>query len=78
MKGFHHLITKPGFYIFLFCFSVILLTWPLLSAIADTSHEALFVYLFSVWGVIILILFLARTSDNEPPSLDKKGSGGED
>ena len=78
MKGFQDLITRPGLNIFLFCFSVMLLTWPLLSAIADTSQEALFVYFFLVWGIIILILFLTRNSDNEPPPLDKKGSGGED
>jgi uncharacterized membrane protein len=79
MKGFKHLINRPELNIFLFCFSVILLTWPLLSAIADTSQETVFVYFFLVWGIIILILFLTRKSDNEPPSpLDKRRSVGED
>jgi hypothetical protein len=78
MRGFKHLINRPGLNIFLFCFSVILFTWPLLSAIADASQEALFLYFFLVWGIIILFLFLTRNSDNEPPSQDKRLSGGED
>lgn len=62
MKRFSGVKSKPEPYVLLFFLSIVLLSWPFLSAILDKDSEDIFGYFFLIWAVIILCLFLMRKS----------------
>lgn len=72
MKRAGYLADKPGFSLFLFFLGAVLFSWPLLSVARNHGAESVFTYLISVWGVIILLLFLSRRTR------DAAASGGKD
>ena len=59
MKG---LFRQTEFHLLLFCLSAFLFVWPFLTRPDMWSPAVMFVYLFLVWGIIIVILFLFSRS----------------
>ncbi len=68
MERFKNLLRQTEFHFFLFCLSLILFGWPVVSFSDLQRLEIGFVYLFLVWGVIILLLYLVSGSLDEPAS----------
>lgn len=61
MKHLFNLVREPGFQLFLFFAGLLLFGWPLLSIpmqSAGSAGSAGSIYLFTVWGIFILLLFL--------------------
>lgn len=63
-----NVLKLPEFHLVLFCFFLVLLGWPILT-IPDSAHnEALFIYLFLVWGAVIFMALLVSGSlKNQEP-----------
>lgn len=61
------LFKKPAFSIFLLLLCLVLFNWPLLS-IVGSNPKTMFLYLFSVWGLVILLLFFINRSYQSPAS----------
>ena len=62
MKKLRSILRLPGFHVLLFSLCLVLFGWPLLT-IAEKEHgEAIFSYLFLVWGITIVLLFLVARS----------------
>ncbi|MGE5707296.1 MAG: hypothetical protein ACM3YO_03105 [Bacteroidota bacterium] len=53
---------QPGFQVWLFLLCLLLFNWPILSIIPPARQDWLYGYLFSVWGMIIFLLFLVSRS----------------
>jgi hypothetical protein len=58
MRKFCRLLRKPGFHILAFVLFLLVSIWPILSISGKSRLPNFFVYLFSVWAVMILALFL--------------------
>jgi len=71
MQSIRRLFQKKEFHLFLFFVSMVLFNWPFLNIAAETQSYLFFVYIFSVWAIIILLsCLIARshtftTSDND-------------
>lgn len=58
----------------LFLFCTALFGWPFISITGPSSPETMFVYLFFVWGAVIVMLYFVsgqhnrKTSDHTPGS----------
>jgi len=67
MKGSHmkRLFVSPTFHAFLFCIVFLLFNWPVLSVFQEKAHAAIWIYLYSVWGIFILLLFLIAICHND-------------
>lgn len=68
MIKIRNVLKLPAFHLLLFCLFLVLLGWPILT-IPDSAHnEALFIYLFLVWGAVIFMALLVNGSlkDQEP------------
>jgi hypothetical protein len=52
----------PEFHVLLFGFCFALFGWPLILIAEKEHNDALFVYLFAAWGIIIFLLFLIAGS----------------
>ncbi len=64
MERFRATLRLPEFQVLLFCFCCVLFGWPLLLIVDQKHNETIFIYLFMVWGLIVLGLFLiARSLD---------------
>lgn len=72
MERFRATLRLPELHVLLFCFCCALFGWPLLLIAEQAYNEAIFVYLFTAWGIIIFLLFLIAGSLAEPDS-DKAG-----
>ncbi|MGB6064061.1 MAG: hypothetical protein WBG50_04600 [Desulfomonilaceae bacterium] len=58
MKRIKVLFGRHEFHLLIFCLSVVLFSWPLISS-SDLDHiDAMFVYLFVCWTVVIFLQFL--------------------
>jgi len=75
METLRKLLRHPEFSVVLLLFSTALFGWPFISIAGPSSPATMFVYLFIVWGaVIVLLFFLARAHgnaehlDNQPQS----------
>lgn len=55
MGKFSNLLRQPAFHGFLFGFFLLLLGWPLLTILGGLQGMTVFLYLFLVWGLIILM-----------------------
>jgi hypothetical protein len=61
MEKLINLLKKPEFHILLYCLSLLLFNWPVLT-IFENARWALFYYLFCIWGAFILVLFFVATN----------------
>lgn len=70
MQSVRRLFQKKEFHLFLFFVSMVLFNWPFLNIVAERQSYLFFIYIFSVWAVIIFLsCLIARsypftTSDN--------------
>lgn len=72
MKTLRKLLDHPEFMVILFLFCTALFGWPFISIAGPSSPETMFVYLFFVWGaVIVLLCFISRSHDNTPSDKDR-------
>lgn len=74
MKKIAEIVQLPEFHILLFCLFFFLISWPILTIVADKHNETIFIYLFIVWAFNILFLFLISrnlVSENETEEQDK-------
>jgi hypothetical protein len=62
MERLKALFRQSEFHALLFCGSLLLLTWPVVSFSDVNRIQTMFVYLFLAWGVIVLLLFLVSRS----------------
>jgi len=71
-----NILSKQEFCLIFFFLSLFLFNWPFLNKM-DTHPGKMFIYLFWVWGIIILVLFFtSRTSsgdDSKKEQISKKG-----
>jgi hypothetical protein len=76
MRYIKNLFRKPAFSVLVFIVCLVLFSWPLLS-IVGSNPKNMFLYLFFVWGVVILLLFFMnrsyRSSDTEEESPPDNG-----
>lgn len=62
MERIRNLYRLPAFHGFLACLGFILLSWPIVTIVDEQRGEATFLYLFTVWALLILLMFfLARS-----------------
>ena len=72
MKRLKNLLKKPEANILLFVLAFLLLGWPFLTPFGQGYGEAIFVYLFFIWGIIIFGLYLInRSLRDEDPQKDE-------
>ncbi len=64
MERLKNILKKPELHLFVFCLSLILLNWPLITITNETISAGIFVYLFLVWCIMVLLLFLIAISHN--------------
>jgi hypothetical protein len=58
MKRVKVLFSRNEFHVLVFCLSLILFSWPLVSPADFDRINAMFVYLFVCWAVIIFLQIL--------------------
>jgi hypothetical protein len=75
MERFKNLLKQTEFHVFLFCLSLILFGWPVVNFSDLERLEIRFVYLFLVWGVIILLLYFVGESLGEQASSPENEDG---
>jgi hypothetical protein len=67
------LLRQKDFHVLLFHVCLVLFGWPIVSFDSIERVQAMFVYLFVVWAVVILLLFLvARSVDASEPLEDSR------
>jgi uncharacterized membrane protein len=72
MEKLSKIIQQREFQIFLFCLCVLAYVWPFLALDIKAHLTVFYVYLFTAWAAIILILFLISKSDGNRSSEKKK------
>ncbi len=58
MKRIRGLFSEHEFHILVFCLSLVLFSWPLVSTSDFDRIDSMFVYLFVCWAVVIFLQFL--------------------
>jgi hypothetical protein len=77
MKRIRALLGQKDFHVLLFHICLVLFGWPVVSFHTLDRLQAMFIYLFLVWGSVILLLFLVSRSVGESdPSQEPPGSEG--
>ncbi len=56
------LFKKPIFQVFLFVISLIIVNWPLISIVDKSSPGTAFLFIYSLWIVVVIILFIIGKS----------------
>jgi hypothetical protein len=67
MERLRELFRQREFHLLLFCLSIVLLSWPLVSFSDVERLKTMFVYLFLGWAVIIVLLLAVSNSLRDPP-----------
>jgi hypothetical protein len=67
MERLRDLFRQREFHLLLFCLSIVLLSWPLVSFSDLERLKTMFVYLFLVWAAIIVLLLAVSRSLGDPP-----------
>ncbi|RLB85429.1 MAG: hypothetical protein DRH24_02085 [Deltaproteobacteria bacterium] len=62
MESIRNLLRKTAFHSFLFGIALGLFSWPILALTVENSGITTFIYLFLLWGIIILLLFMMARS----------------
>lgn len=58
MQRVRHLLQQPGFHVLGFILFLFVSAWPILSIPGKGQLVSFFIYVFSVWTLMILTLFL--------------------
>ncbi len=75
MERLKALFRQSEFHALLFCGSLLMLTWPVVSFSDVNRLQTMFVYLFLAWGMIVLLLFLVSRSLDDGNGSDDTESG---
>ncbi|MBI4962047.1 MAG: hypothetical protein HY913_02105 [Desulfomonile tiedjei] len=75
MERLRILFRQREFHALLFCGSLVLLSWPLVSFSDVNRLQTMFVYLFLAWAAIVLLLFLVSRSLDAGNGSDDTESG---
>ncbi|MFA5976152.1 MAG: hypothetical protein WC859_08330 [Elusimicrobiota bacterium] len=68
MKKLSSLLRQQGFQLFLFGIFCMLLNWPFLTVSSHAGLKAQFIYLFTVWAILIAVIFLiTRCLEQDAP-----------
>jgi hypothetical protein len=70
VERLRYILRQPGFQITAFIFSFLLLGWPLLSLTSVGPDVSIPVYLFLLWGFIIISLFFVARSLSDEDGAD--------
>lgn len=70
METLRKLLKHPEFSAILLLFCTALFGWPFISIADPSSPAAMFVYLFIVWGAVIVLLFFLARAHGGPQHLD--------
>jgi len=62
MRRFKTLFRQKEFHVLLFCVSLFLFGWPVVSFSDIERLQTMFIYLFVFWGLIVLLLYLVSRS----------------
>ena len=62
MERLRALFQQTEFHALLFCVSLVLLGWPVVSFSDVNRLQVMFVYLFLAWAAIVILLFLVSRS----------------
>jgi hypothetical protein len=62
MQRLKSLFCQQEFHVLLFCLSLLLFSWPVVSFSDIDRLHTMFIYLFIVWGLIVFLLFLVSRS----------------
>lgn len=68
MGKVRNLLRNNMFSIFLFFLSLLFLNWPILTICNEDDLKTVFFYLFSVWFIIILLVFSMNRSRSDSSS----------
>jgi hypothetical protein len=75
MERLKALFRQTEFHALLFCGSLLLLSWPVVSFSDVNRLQTMFVYLFLAWAAIVLLLFLVSRSLDTGDGSDDTESG---
>lgn len=75
METLRKLLNHPEFTAVLFLFCTALFGWPFISITGPSSPGSMFVYLFFVWGAVIIILYFIAGAHDKKTSDHGSGSG---
>jgi hypothetical protein len=62
MQRLKALLCQQEFHVLFFCLAFVLFSWPVVSFSDIARLRTMFIYLFVVWGLIVLLLFLVSRS----------------
>jgi TRAP-type C4-dicarboxylate transport system permease small subunit len=70
MDKLKRLFSRAEFHIFFACLCLVVFSWPFVSMSGSSRHpaDAVFLYLFLPWGIVIVLLFLMSRSYDAAPS----------
>lgn len=72
METLRKLLRHPEFSAVLLLLCTALFGWPFISIAGPSSPAAMFVYLFIVWGAVIVLLFFLARAHGDPQHLDNQ------
>lgn len=75
MGRFKALFRQQEFQVLLFCLSLFLFGWPVVSFSDMDRLQTMFIYLFAVWGLIVFLLFLVSRSIQAPDASQEDEAG---
>jgi hypothetical protein len=75
MERLRALFQQTEFHVLLFCVSLVLLGWPVVSFSDVNRLQVMFVYLFLAWAAIVILLFLVSRSLEVGEESDDADSG---
>lgn len=75
MERLKGLLRQKEFHILLFFLSLFLFGWPVVEFSDVARLEAMFVYLFAAWSVVILLLYLVGRSLDESDESEQGDKG---
>ena len=75
MERLRALFQQTEFHVLLFCVSLVLLGWPVVSFSDVNRLQVMFVYLFLAWAAIVILLFLVSRSLEAGEESDDAESG---
>ena len=77
MKRFCRFLSQPEFHVFIFLFFFVLVCLPFLlfyqnNQLFNMFNKNMFYYFFSVWGIVIVLLFLVSRALDDAPEMDPR------
>lgn len=76
MGRLHCLLGQAEFQVVLFFLCIVLFGWPLVPLSNEDRPEVVFIYLFSCWSVVIVLLFFVSRSQTILTESEDSETGG--